>query len=209
MITGPDSRTLIWKVPWSLSHSWEKQRGINELIPGEETTSKMSLVSSASQGRLRDALGPPGLLPAFLLHVTNFPFQPMVTRSSLTVEPSGDTHGGKQSKACSHPHGVDCLSVTPRSFAPAASHAVSPVYLRSVLPWCEMPTPPPLGMNPSTHPAQLTGCSLLVASKVAKSNISPLQAPWPFISPACSPVGPGLVSPSSSPANSPGVRAGL
>ena len=102
MITGPDSRTLIWKVPWSLSHSWENQRGINELIPGEETTSKMSLVSSASQGRLRDALGPPGLLPPFLLHVTNFPFQPMVTRSSPTVERSGDTHGGKQSKACSH-----------------------------------------------------------------------------------------------------------
>ena len=89
LITGPDSRTLIWKVPWSLSHSWENQRGINGLIPGEETTSKMSLVHSAYQGRLKDALSPPGLLPPFLLHVINFPFQPVLTQSSLTVEPTG------------------------------------------------------------------------------------------------------------------------
>lgn len=49
----------------------------------------MSLVSSASQGRLKDALSPPGLLPPFLLHVINFPFQPVLTQSSLTVEPAG------------------------------------------------------------------------------------------------------------------------
>lgn len=48
------------------------------------------------------------------------------------------------------------------------------LYLCSVLPSCEMPTPP-LGMSPPTCPAQLTGCSLLVASKVA--NLSPHPGP--------------------------------
>ena len=39
-----------------------------------------------------------------------------------------------------------------------------------------MPTPPPLGMNPPTQPAQLTGCSLLVVSKWPKAT-SPHSRP--------------------------------